>query len=834
MLMSMIGLSTSAHDIEVKNADGKTIYYNYINKKTELEVTYRGSSYSSHEYTGNVVIPESVTYNNKTYSVTSIGFDAFCGCSGLTSVEIPNSIRTIGQYAFQNCTGLKTIYLPSSVTSIESHAFENCSNIESAKLSLGITSMGSLSFKGCSSLSNMEIPSSVTTLGKDIFANCPNLTEVTINSNDIVSSTYSSGNSLANIFGTQVQKYILGEDVKSIGSYAFSGCTDMPSMTLPSSIKSIGSFAFQSCTKLNSIKLPSSGMESIGASAFSGCSVLSAIEIPYSITSIGSDAFKGCTSIQKVIARELDAWCKIDFGNEYANPLNLSGHLYSSEKNEITELIIPNGVTQISKYAFYGGNNITSCHIPNTVTSVQPYAFYNCTSISSVSLGNSVKTIGEKAFYNCQSIDVINLPVSTTTIGSEAFSGCSLISLSINTGVTSIGYNAFANSKPIKTIWFTNTPPTGYTYAEGTVNYVSNEQYKSLTQKTTYPYLSSIFTLNGVKYVPVSPSERTCDAIDCLYDESSENVNIGEHISYNGVQLTVKNIKPYSLYQNKYAKNVQLALDGEVGKYAFYGCSNIKDINASNNGTIGEYAFANCVNVVNATISNKGDIYRSAFNGCTNFNIVNVSNNGSIGDSAFEGSSIQQSLVINNNGDLGNKSFAMILGDFDATIVNKGSIGNSAFYGSKGLSNAEIGNEVTKIEDKAFCDCTGLKTLSIGSSVGDIGRECFYNCTSVNSILSKAATPPTCGTQALDDINKWNCKLQVPANSLSLYQAADQWKEFFFIEGVTGIKTITGNNTSNKPIITSSYDINGKRFSQPQKGLNILRMSDGTTIKMVK
>ena len=130
MLMSMVGLNTSAHDIEVKNAYNVTIYYNYINNSTELAVTYRGPSYSSYsdEYTGDVVIPESVTYDNKTYSVTSIGSYAFSGCSGLTSITIPNGVTSIGYEAFSNCNSLKTVFLPSSITSIDSGAFASTKN----------------------------------------------------------------------------------------------------------------------------------------------------------------------------------------------------------------------------------------------------------------------------------------------------------------------------------------------------------------------------------------------------------------------------------------------------------------------------------------------------------------------------------------------------------------------------------------------------------------------------------------------------------------------------------------------------------------------------------
>ena len=127
LLLSMAGITATAHDIEVAN-EGKTIYYVWTNNNTELAVSYRGSysdSYSN-EYSGNVVIPESVTYNGETYPVTSIGLYAFYGCSGLTSVTIPNSVTSIGSGAFDGCSGLTNVTIPNSVTSIGSYAFYLC------------------------------------------------------------------------------------------------------------------------------------------------------------------------------------------------------------------------------------------------------------------------------------------------------------------------------------------------------------------------------------------------------------------------------------------------------------------------------------------------------------------------------------------------------------------------------------------------------------------------------------------------------------------------------------------------------------------------------------
>ena len=136
-----------AHDCEV---DG--IFYNLNTSNKTAEVTYRGSAYNSYsnEYTGNIIIPERVSCNGTIYSVTSIGYDAFSGCTGLTSVTISNSVTSIGGAAFQGCTGLTSITIPNSVTSI-----------------------GSSVFVSCTRLTSITIPNSVTSIGYDAFYNTP-------------------------------------------------------------------------------------------------------------------------------------------------------------------------------------------------------------------------------------------------------------------------------------------------------------------------------------------------------------------------------------------------------------------------------------------------------------------------------------------------------------------------------------------------------------------------------------------------------------------------------------------------------------------------------------
>ena len=191
VLMSMVGAKAFAYDIAVKNADGVTIYYNYISDGLELEVT-RNTFFSNGSYSGSVIIPEDVTYMSRTRKVTSIGYRAFYDCYRLTSVTIPNSVTTIGDDAFCGCSSLTSVTIPNSVTTIGDDAFYGCKSLKKVIVK-DIAAWCNIEF-GSNPLSNanhlysdenteitdLVIPNSVTSISKNAFINCSGLTSVTI------------------------------------------------------------------------------------------------------------------------------------------------------------------------------------------------------------------------------------------------------------------------------------------------------------------------------------------------------------------------------------------------------------------------------------------------------------------------------------------------------------------------------------------------------------------------------------------------------------------------------------------------------------------------------
>ena len=318
--------------------------------KAKLATVISGGNYS-----GDIVIPNEITYNDVIYSVTSIYIGAFDHCDSLTSIEIPNSVTSIGTAAFFWCTGLKSIEIPNSVTSIGERAFDGCSGLTSIEIPNSVTSIGNYAFEDCTGLTSITIPNSVTSIGEGTFSNCTGLTSI-----EIPNSVTRIGEDAFNGC-TGLTSITIPNSVTSIGYEAFYNCSGLTSITIPNSVTSIGERAFRECTGLTSVTIGNS-VTSIGNLAFDGCSGLTSIEIPNSVTSIGNYTFDGCTGL--------------------------------------TSVVIPNSVTSIGYAAFRGCTGLTNVTIGSSVKLIGSNAFAKCENLTDVyCLATSVPSTNSDAFY---------------------------------------------------------------------------------------------------------------------------------------------------------------------------------------------------------------------------------------------------------------------------------------------------------------------------------------------------------------------------------------------------------------------------------------------------
>ena len=271
------------------------IKYNLVKKVHSAEVVsyelvddYWGTTYSA--YSGNIVIPASVEYEGETYSVTSIGEEAFSHCKSLTSIIIPNSVTSFGCRAFSCCSSLTSITIPESVTSIGNYAFYGCSSLTSVTIPNSVSSISYEAFSDCSSLISVTIPESVTLIDNYAFTGCSSLISVIIPNSvtQIGLEAFSSCSSLTSIS--------IPESVSIIDDGAFYNCSSLTSITIPESVTSIGNSVFWGCSSLTSVTIPNS-ITSISYRAFFCCNGLASVTIPNSITQIGLEAFSGCGSL---------------------------------------------------------------------------------------------------------------------------------------------------------------------------------------------------------------------------------------------------------------------------------------------------------------------------------------------------------------------------------------------------------------------------------------------------------------------------------------------------------------------------------------------------------
>lgn len=540
------------------------------------------------------------------------------------------------------------------------------------------------------------------------------------------------------------------------------------------------------------------------------------VVIPSSVTYNGTTY--SVTSIEDYVFFECIGLTQVTIGNSVKSIGNYA-FLYC---DSLTQVTIGDSVAAIGKYAFYdcanlskvnitdisawckisfdnysanpiyyahklilNGEEVKDIVIPNDITEIKNYAFYSCTGLNSVTIPNSVTIIGNDAFRKCSDLIRVTIGDSVNKIGNHTFSGCtSLTSVTIPNSVTSIDEYAFSDCIGLKQATIGNS-----------VTYIGDYAFCNCTGLTQLAIEDGIEILS----LGCNSSGEGMSGKGLFYDCPLEKLYLGRNLSYNtGVKY---------------------------GYSPFSKISTLKTLTIGNAvTTISNYAFVQCHGLIQVDIPNSiTSIEKYAFNSCIELKRINITDLSAwcmidFGSSSANPMHYAQKLILN-----GEEVKDLVIPN-DITEVK-----NYAFFSCNGLNSVIIGNSVTKIGKSAFSNCFNLTTVSIGKSVEFIGSEAFVGIKSLARIYSNNTIPPTCEDESVfNDVDITKCELIVPEGYVEDYATTDIWCNFYNIKEA-GIENVNIDQNNSEEI--ARYDIYGRQLTEPTKGINIIKMSDGSTRK---
>ena len=574
-----------------------------------------------------------ITAINIPDGVEVLDYSAFLGCSSLTEIYIPDTVNWIGPNAFENCVSLTSVHIPTGVDSIPPDAFRNCTSIKSVTIPDNVEGIGAFAFAYCSALENITFGSGIELIGTNAFLNCENLTNAYINDIDrwrVIEFDGFNSHPMRYaknfyINGKIAEEITIPDGTKAINDFTFYNISSIKKVTIPTSVESIGSYAFLGCTNLptdgngiyyadnwvvgsdKSIDTANIKDGTVGIAYLAFCeSDIKSITIPVSLKYVN---ISYCENLKNVYISDIEAWCNLIDGYIY-NPFHFEKDLYLNG-SLLTDLIIPTGLKKIEHCAFENCSSIKSVFIPGTVTTIEEGAFGGCKNLETIVFEDGIEVIEEYAFSNCEKITSVTFPPSIKVIEKQAFSNCEkLTSVTIPPSIKVIDKIAFVGCTNLKKVYYdaSNMPwssPSPELNEAERIQYTKNSDGKS-------------YKITFINYTDTSV-EIPSDINGLPVVEIEENALTGTKIE----SVTIP-------------KNVKV-----IGSNAFKNCTRLKSVifdDMSALEKIGAYAFQNCTEIKEITIPvGVTEICESAFEECTSLEKITLSENTElIGKSAFE------------------------------------------------------------------------------------------------------------------------------------------------------------------------------------------------------
>ena len=531
------------------------------------------------------------------------------------------------------------------------------------------------------------------------------------------------------IFYTEGLEYTLSDDGESYLVSGIGEATDRDIKIKPryngKPVTGIADNALEH-KSINSVLIPD-GVESIGAKAFYGCEYLETVVIPGSVKSIDSYAFDNCVRITRIdYSGDISGWLNIEGLYNLLEDVSSSCELYFSG-TKVEELVIPDGVTSIPRYAFSNLTGITSVTIPDSVTSIGDGAFSGCSGLTSVTIPDSVTSIGSSAFSGCSGLQSVTIGNGVTSIESWAFSGCSsLTSVTIPDSVTSIGERAFSGCSSLTSVTIPDS-----------VTSIGNGAFRNCSGLTSVTIPDSVTSIgNYAFYNCTGLTEINWNAVSVADFNSTDNVFYNAGTAGDGIEVTfgesVEKLPACLFYVNdsSYRPNIKSVTIGNavnrIGSRAFYDCRSITRIDYS--GDISGWLNIEGLYNLMSDVSSSCELYFGGIK--VEGDIIIPEGVTSIPDYAFIYQTGITSVTIPDSvTSIGEHAFQYCSSLTSVTIGNGvTSIGNYAFYGCSSLTSVTIGNGVTSIGNYAFYGCSSLTSVTIPDSVTSIGTWSFRDC----------------------------------------------------------------------------------------------------------